>query len=133
MLANMRSQISCYGYEFCSKAAFVRASITNQKVLPISILEDRLDRQSIQIARCFFSLDIQVELCKNGDNHEADFVHLVRNWFQVCDEIGIDAYTRVKHLQEFSEFLAKLVDSDDWPPPYNYIQGMPIPTYEVIM
>ena len=47
MLANMRSQISHYGYEFCSKAAIVRASITNHKVLPKSILKDRLDCQSI--------------------------------------------------------------------------------------
>ena len=22
---------------------------------------------------------------------------------------------------------------DDWPPPYSYIQGMPVPTYEAIM
>ena len=46
-LANMRSQISRYGYDFCSKAAFVRVSDRNHKVLPKSILEDRLDRQSI--------------------------------------------------------------------------------------
>ena len=71
--------------------------------------------------KSFFFLDVQEELCKNGDDCEADFVCLVRNWFQACDERGIDAYTRVKHLQEFSEFLAKLVDWDDWPPPYNYI------------
>ena len=54
-LANMRSQISHYGYEFCSKAAFVRVSETNHDVLPKSILEERLDRQSIRIAKRFFS------------------------------------------------------------------------------
>ena len=46
-LANMLSQISCYGYEFCSKAAFVCVSETNHDVLPKSILEQQLDRQSI--------------------------------------------------------------------------------------
>ena len=85
-LANMRSQISRYGYEFCSKAAFVRVSITNHKVMPKSILEDRLNRQSIPFAKRFFSLDVQEELHKNGDNREADFVCLVRNWFKACDE-----------------------------------------------
>ena len=55
-LANMRSQISRYGYGFCSKAAFVRASITNHKVLPKSIQEDRLDCQSIWIAKVSFPL-----------------------------------------------------------------------------
>ena len=115
-----------------AKAEFVRVSITNHKVMPKLILEDRLDRQSIHTAKHFFSLDVQKELCKNGDNHEADFVHLVRNCFQACDERGINAYTRVRHLQEFSEFQAVLVNWDDWLPPYNYIQGMPVPTYEAI-
>ena len=132
-LANMRSQISRYGFKFCSKAAFVKVSETNHKVLPKSILEDRLDRQSIRIAKRFFSVDVQEELEKNGDHQEAKFVSLVRNWFEACDERGIDAYTRVKHLQDFSDFLAELVTWDDWPPPYNYIQGMPVPTYEAIM
>ena len=53
-LANMRSQISRYGYEFCRKEPFVKVSETNHKVLPKSILEDRLDRQSIRIAKRFF-------------------------------------------------------------------------------
>ena len=132
-LANMYSQISRYGYKFCSKAAFVRVSERNHKVLPKSILEDRLDRQSIRIAKRFFSIDVQEELTKNGDDKEAKFVSLVRNWFEACDERGIDAYIRVKYLQDFSNFLAELVMWDDWPPPYSYIQGMPVPTYEAIM
>ena len=37
-LANMRSQISCFGYEFYSKAAFVCVSETNHDVMPKSIL-----------------------------------------------------------------------------------------------
>ena len=70
----MQSQISHYGYEFCSKAAFVCVSETNHDVLPKSILEDRLDRQSIRIAKHFFAEEVQTELEKNGDNKEAKFV-----------------------------------------------------------
>ena len=132
-LANMCSQISHYGYKFCSKAAFVRVSERNHKVLPKSILEDHLDRQSIRITKRFFFIDVQEELTKNGDEKEAKFVSLVRNWFEDCDEWGIDDYIRVKYLQDFSNFLAELVMWDDWPPPYSYIQGMPVPTYEAIM
>ena len=62
-LANMCSQISRYGYDFCSKAAFARVSERNHKVLTKSILEDRLDRQSIRIAKRFFSSDVEDE-CK---------------------------------------------------------------------
>ena len=100
-LSNMRSQISNHGYDLCSKAAFVHVCETNHKVLPKSILEDRLDRQSIRIAKHFFSSDVEQELQKNGDDAEAKFVRLVRNWFEVCDERGIDIYTQVKHLQDF--------------------------------
>ena len=85
-LANMCSQISRYGYDFCSKAAFFHVCERNHKVLPKSILEDRLDRQSICIAKCFFSSDIEQELQKNGNDAEAKFVCLVRNWFEACNE-----------------------------------------------
>ena len=132
-LANMRSQISRYGYEFCRKEPFVKVSETNHKVLPKSILEDRLDRQSIRIAKRFFSNDVEKELTKNGDNQEAKFVRLVRHWFEACDERGIDVYTRVKHLDEFSNFLAEQIEWEEMPPPFGYIKGMPVPTYEAIM
>ena len=132
-LINMPSQISRHGYDFCSKAAFVHVCETNHKVLPKSILEDRLDRQSIHIAKHFFSSDIEQELQKNGDDAKAKFVRLVRNWFEACDERGIDIYTRVKHLQDFFDFLSKLIDWQEMPPPFSYIQGMPVPTYESVM
>ena len=132
-LANMRSQISRYGYEFCRKAPFVKVSKTNHKVLPRSILEDRLDRQSIHIAKRFFSVEVENELSKNGDTQEAKFVQLVRNWFEACDECGVDIYTRVKHLNEFADFLGDLIMWEEMPPPFGYIKGMPIPTYEALM
>ena len=85
-LANMCSQISRHGYDFCCKAAFVCIWERNHKVLPKSILEDRLDRQSIHIAKHFFSSDVEQELQKNSDDVEAKFVCLFRNWFKACDE-----------------------------------------------
>ena len=132
-LANMRSQISRYGYEFCSKAAFFRVSESNHDILPKSILEDRLDRQSIRIAKRFFSKDVEDELTKNNDHREAKFVKLVRNWFDACDERGVDVYTRMKHLQEFAKFLDDLIEWQQMPPPINYVRGMPVPTYESLM
>ena len=74
----MCSQISRHGYDFCSKAAFVRVCEMNHKVLPKSILEDRLDRQNIRIAKHFFSSDVEQELQKNRDDAEAKFVRLVK-------------------------------------------------------
>ena len=92
-----------------------------------------LNWQSICIAKRFFAEEVQNELQKNGDNKEAKFVQLVRNWFQACDEQGIDVYTQMKHIHEFSTFLAGLVQWTEMPPPINYIKGMLVPTYESLM
>ena len=97
------------------------------------ILKDRLDWQSICIAKCFFSTDVEKKLTKNGDMQEANFVHLVRNWFEACDKYGIDVYTWVKHLDEFSNFIADLIELEEMPLPFGYIKGMHMSMYEVIM
>ena len=79
-------------------------------VLPKSILEDKLDRQSIRIAKRFFSKEVQDELVKNNDHNEAKFVGLVRNWYEACDERGIDIYVRLRNLEKFYRFMHSKVD-----------------------
>ena len=39
----------------------------------------------------------------------------------------------MKHLNEFADFLAELIEWEEMPPPINYIKGMPVPTYEELM
>ena len=39
----------------------------------------------------------------------------------------------MKHLDEFADFLAELIEWEEMPPPINYIKGMPVPTYEALM
>ena len=58
----------------------------------MSIIIDQLDRQSTRISKRFFSKEVEAELNKNGDRKEANFVHLVRDWYEACDERGIDIY-----------------------------------------
>ena len=108
-------------------------SETNHDVLPKSIIDDKLDRQSISIAQHFFSAAVEAELEKNGDDKEASFVILVREWYKACDRQGINVYKRVRDLQKFYEFLIKLVDWKDLPPPSSHIKGMPVQTYESLL
>ena len=63
----------------------MRVSETNHDVLPKSIIDDKLDRQSIRIAQCFFSTAVEAELKKNGDYKEARFVKLLHEWYEACD------------------------------------------------
>ena len=39
----------------------------------------------------------------------------------------------MKHLDEFADFLAELIEWEEMPPPINYIKGMPVPSYEALM
>ena len=132
-LANMHSQISRHGYTFCKTDAFKRVSESYHSILPKSILEDKLDRQSIRIAKRFFSKDVQEELTKNNDHNEAKFVSLVCNWYEACDERGIDIYVRLRNLEKFYRFMHSKVNWETFPPPGRYVQGMPVQTYESIM
>ena len=44
----------------------------------MSIVIDQLDKQSADLAKRFFSLEVENILVKNGDNNEVEFVHLIR-------------------------------------------------------
>ena len=123
-LANLRSQISRHGFEFCSHDAFIKVSESNHNVLPKSIIDDKLDKQSIHIAKRFFSKPVEAELVKNQDDKEAKFFKLVREWYDACDERGIDVYTRMQNLQNMYQFLTDIVEWEELPPPSTHIQGM---------
>ena len=130
-LANMRSQISRHGYQYCYREAFIRVSETNHDALPKSIIIDQLDRQSIRISKWFFSEEVEAILNKNGNKKEANFVHLV--WYEACDERGIHIHEQLRCMEKFFRFLRGKVDWNDFPPPSKFIQGMPVQTYESIM
>ena len=76
----------------------------------IEFLEDQLDRQSIRISKRFFSEEVEAVLNKNGDKKEANFVHLVRDWYEACDERGIHIHERLRSMEKFFRFLRGKVD-----------------------
>ena len=78
ILTNLRAQICRHGFDQVKTDAFHRASNTDHNVLPLSIVIDQLDKQSADLAKRFFSYDVEKILLQNGDTNEAEFVHLVR-------------------------------------------------------
>ena len=58
-LTNMRSRISRHGYDGVNKEAFLRVSETDHNVLPRTIIEDQLDKQSSDLAKQFFSPEVE--------------------------------------------------------------------------
>ena len=59
ILTNMRSQISRHGYDHVSREAFLQVSDTDHNVLPRTIIDDHLDKQSSDLAKHFFSEEVK--------------------------------------------------------------------------
>ena len=66
----MRSETSRHGYHGVHKEAFLRVSDTDHNVLPRTITEDQLDKESSDLARHFFSEDVVNVLYQNKDYSE---------------------------------------------------------------
>ena len=114
-------------------AAFHRVSAKDHNVLPMSIAIDQLDKQSADLAKCFLSCDVEKILLQNGDNNEAQFVHVVREWYEACDTRGIHIYDGLQRMQNLYNYLYEWLDMTDFPAPTKYIRGMPIQTCQMIM
>ena len=81
ILNNFRYHICNRGFVGISTEAFKNVSKVNHDVLPLTIVEDKLDWQNCEISQRFFSEEVQNILLLNGDNSEANFVEKTRNWF----------------------------------------------------
>ena len=66
-------------------------------------------------------------LCEvHDDNEEADYVKLIREWYEAIDVPGIPAMTRMKQMMHFRDFLLPGVSFDHFPPLGSYIKGIPV-------
>ena len=101
--------------------------------LCMSIVIDQLDKQSADLAKWFFSYDVEKILLQNIDTNEAEFVHLVREWYEACDARGIHIYDRLQRKQNLYNYLCAWFDVTDFPAPTKYRRGTPIQTYQMIM
>ena len=133
ILNNLRFHICNRGLCGVSKEAFVHVSKVNHDVLPLAIVEDKLDRQNCQISQRFFSEEVENILKLNGDTSEGDFVEKTRNWFRACDERGMSVEDRIIKWNDMYSFLISKCNLHDYPPPRTHIDGIPIKTFEALL
>ena len=69
-----------------STEAFIEVSNLDHDVLPRAVVELKLDRQNCLLSQRIFSEDVQKILTRCNYVSEAEFVHLVQNWYKACDE-----------------------------------------------
>ena len=133
ILNNLHYHICNRGFTGVSTKAFVNVSKVNHDVLPLAIVEDKLDRHNCVISQRFFSEDVKEILELNGNKSEAEFVRRTRNWYRVCNEREIDVKERLKYLNEMYCYLIGKCNISDYPPPTTHVEGIPIKTFEALL
>ena len=133
ILNNLRFHICNRGFRGVSTQAFINVSKSNHDILPRAIVEDKMDRQNSTISERFFSEEVEKILKENGDESEALFVRLTRDWFNACDKRGMAIEDRLEKLQSMYEYMIGKCNLSDYPPPGSHIQGIPIKTYEALL
>ena len=126
ILNNLHFHICNKGFVCVSREAFINTSKVNQDVLPLTIVEDKVDRQNCEISQRFISEDIQKILLLNGDRFEAYFVEKTQNWFRACDERGMDVHDRIKYWNEMYSSLVSKCKICDYPPLTTHVEGKPV-------
>ena len=133
ILNNLRYHICNRGFVGISTEAFKNVSKVNHDILPMTIVEDKLDRQNCKISQRFFSEEVQNILLLNGDNSEANFVEKTRNWFRACDERGMDVHDRIRYWNDMYSFLVSKCKICDYLPSTTHVQGIPVKTFEALL
>ncbi|CAH1789092.1 unnamed protein product [Owenia fusiformis] len=133
IFVNTRVKVCKDGLEGVSKAAWHAVSSARPDLLSKSLVEDLIDKQNNRFAKTTFSEAVERCMIDLQYKEEAQFTRLIRRWYEAEDDPGIPAVERAKRRYEFREYLMDGVDFGSFPPPGQYIKGMPIITYEGIL
>lgn len=124
LLTNLRSRISSFGLDGISKYAWHRVCEEDEKILSIPLVKDMIDKQDVEYAIRFFSREAEAMMVKNGDLKEAEFVHLIRDWYEAIDEAGMPAVERITKLLALRDYLLNGLDFAEFPPKGAFIKGL---------
>ena len=133
ILTNIRTHTCGKGHKFIGKDAFLKVSERDNNLLNRAYVTKLVDKQSAPIALKVFSQEVESMMFENSDTEQAEFVSLIQNWYHAIDKHGLSVVTRASHLQNIADFLNSLVQFEVYPPPRQYIAGIPIVTFKSIM
>ena len=134
ILTNLRLHCTQKKIFGCDPKAYMRVSEADNKILSRGLLVPPiLDKQSVPFARRVFSQDVEKTMLTNGDIKESKLVHLIRNWYDACNERGIPLAKRLKYLYEMNDFLGKFYNPRYFPLNPSYVHGLPSTTFQCIL
>ena len=97
------------------------------------MITEILDQQSAEIAKHFFSEEVENIMKQNGDIIEAHFLKLICEWYESCDERGILPEERVSKWINLHKFLVSGINFEEFPPYGSHVKGIPVITYEGLL
>ena len=97
------------------------------------LVEDLVDRQSNAYAQKTFSLNVENVMRENGDETEANFCRMLREWYEAEDEPGIPSEERCRRRLELRAWLLSNIKIGSFPPPGSHINGIPLVMFEGLL
>lgn len=132
---NIKSKLIRHGLGSIGLHAWRKVARSGDTDLTLSMLEVQDDgkimhQQSDPFVRTMFSDNVEQAMKNNGDIKEAEFCRLFRQWHDAEDKAGLSAEKRCQHSLEFRKWLLDGYDFGSFPPPGQYVRGIPRVTYE---
>jgi hypothetical protein len=133
ILTCLRTKICTTGIAGLQQIAWEKAAISESTKLNIAIVKECIDKQSVPFARRMFDYDVEDFMKQNHYKKEAEFVRLIRDWFEAEDSPGIPATERCCRRLTLRDYLLEDVNFAAFPPATQYMKGIPIVTYEALL
>ena len=105
----------------------------NSTALNIVMVDDLLDKQSNSMAKITYSQEVEDKMKQLHFDKEAEFCHLMRNWYEVEDEPSITADEQFHRRINLCNFLLEDISFTQFPPYGSHIRGIPYVMFEGLM
>ena len=133
ILTYLRTKVCTTGITGLRKTACEKAAKSKDTRLNVAIVLECIDKQSVAFAKRVFGEDVEKFMNHNGFHAEAEFVNLVREWFEAEDDSGISSTERCKRRIKLRNYLLHGVNFGKFPPQTQYTKGIPSVTYEALL
>ena len=133
-LTNLHVHATQKGFFGCDPKAFLRVSAADNNVLNRALLVEPLpDKQSVAFALKVFSSDVEQAMRNNADMKEAELVKKVRNWYEACNNRGIQLTERLKHFMEMHNYMISFYKPKEFPMNTTHVCSLPSITFQAIL
>ena len=124
LLVNNRTAILSKGMSQVKSAEFAKVCDTHPDVINRALVVDIIDKQNVAYAQKVFSKEVEQALTENVALNEANYVHLIREWYEAIDTPGIPSRKRLDQLINFRQYLLENVHFNHFPPPGIHVKGI---------